>query len=61
MGIEAYSDEQLKGMLESCIKGKNSTMEKEIRDILNSRGVSYEELLNKPFPPMVLGWSSPSD
>ncbi len=54
MGMESHSDETLKVMLESCIKGKNFVMEQDIRKVLDSRSVSYEE------PGLEFGWPSSS-
>jgi len=54
MGIEAHNSKILRGMLKSCIKGKNSTMEREIKKVLDSRNDPYEE------PDLEFGWPSSS-
>jgi len=54
MGMETHSDEILKGMLESCIKGNNFVMKEEIKKILDLRDVPYDE------PDLVFGWLSSS-
>jgi len=66
MGMEIYNDEQLKGMLELCIKGGNFTKAKAIKRILDSRNVPYKELLElnetgSPLSKLALCWPSPSD
>ncbi|MBL7155487.1 MAG: hypothetical protein ISS88_03250 [Candidatus Portnoybacteria bacterium] len=54
MRMEIHSSETLKGMLKSCIKGGNSEMEQEIKSVLDSKGVPYEE------PDLEFGWPSSS-